>query len=364
MQPTNAILTTNIAIVGAGPIGIELAVSLKRLGVDYLHFDAQQIGYTMSWWPRDTTFFSTTERIEIAGVPIQNTTQGRTTGEEYLAYLRSIVEQFDLRVNTYEPVVGIQRAEGGGFLLLTQPQTGPRSYLARRVVLASGDMHRPHHLHIPGEDLPHVSNYFQDVHRYFRQRLLIVGGRNSAAEAALRCWRAGAQVTLSYRRAKFDERRVKHWILPDLQAQIDNGLIGFHPLTAPLEITPEHVVLARLDEQGRPTGETLRQPADFVLLLTGFEADMTLFEQAGVTLEGPSRTPRYDPATMETDVAGLYVAGTAAAGQRQEKYTVFIENSHVHVGRIVQALTGRWPARLGTIASRQYELALKDFEAN
>ena len=171
-------------------------------------------------------------------------------------------------------------------------------------------------------------------------------------------------MTLSYRRAKFDERRVKHWILPDLQAQIDNGLIGFHPLTAPLEITPEHVVLARLDEQGRPTGETLRQPADFVLLLTGFEADMTLFEQAGVTLEGPSRTPRYDPATMETDVAGLYVAGTAAAGQRQEKYTVFIENSHVHVGRIVQALTGRWPARLGTIASRQYELALKDFEAN
>ncbi len=355
--------TTDIAIVGAGPIGIELAVSLKRLGVEYLHFDAQQVGYTLSWWPRDTTFFSTTERIEIAGVPLQTVTQQRTTGEEYLAYLRSIVEQYDLHVNTYEPVVGLRRSEGG-FLLQTQPQTGPRTYLARTVVLASGDMHRPHRLGIPGEDLPHVSHYFHDVHRYFRRRLLLVGGRNSAAEAALRTWRAGAQVTLSYRRAAFDERRVKHWILPDLQAQIDLGMIGFHPLTAPLEITPGHVLLARLDEQGCPTGETILQPADFVLLLTGFEADMTLFEQAGVLLEGPSRTPRYDPATMETDVPGLYVAGTAAAGQRQERYTIFIENSHVHVGRIVQALTGRWPAALGTVPSRQYELALKDFEAN
>ncbi len=362
MQHTDTI-TADIAIVGAGPIGIELAVCLKAAGMDYVHLEARQIGHTMSWWPRDTTFFSTTERIEIAGVPLQSTAQGRTTGEEYLAYLRSIVEQFDLQVNTYEPVTGIERTEDG-FLLQTQPQTGPRAYVARNVVLASGDMHRPHRLQIPGEDLPHVSHYFRDVHPYFRRRLLIVGGRNSAAEAALRCWRAGAQVALSYRRATFDQRLVKHWILPDLQAQIDNGMIGFHPLTAPLEITPGHVVLARLDMDGCPTGETIRQPADFVLLLTGFEADMTLFQQAGVTLDGPSQTPRLDPATMETVVPGLYVAGTAAAGQRQEKYTVFIENSHVHVGRIVQALTGRWPARLGTVPSRQYELALKDFETN
>lgn len=356
-------LSTDVVIVGAGPIGVELAVCLKAAGIDYLHLEGQQIGHTISWWPRDTTFFSTTERIEIAGVPIQSRSQGRTTGEEYLAYLRSIVEQFDLRINSYEPVTQIERL-AEGFLLTTQPQTGARRYRARRVVLASGDMHRPHLLGIPGEALPHVSHYFHDVHPYFRRRLLIVGGRNSAAEAALRCWRAGAQVTLSYRRAAFDDKLIKHWILPDLRAQIDSGMIAFHPLTVPREITPSHVVLARLDESGRPTGENLVQPADSVLLLTGFEADMTLFEQAGVTLEGPSRTPRYDPATMETDAPGLYVAGTAAAGQRQEKYTLFIENSHVHAGRIVQALTGRWPDRLGTVASRQYELALKEFQAN
>jgi thioredoxin reductase (NADPH) len=173
MHNNDTITATDIAIVGAGPIGIELAVSLKQLGVDYLHFDAQQIGYTMSWWPRDTTFFSTTERIEIAGVPIQNTAQGRTTGEEYLAYLRSIVEQFDLRVNTYEPVTGIERTDGG-FLLLTQPQTGPRRYRARNVVLASGDMHRPHRLGIPGEDLPHVDGYLREPHRYYGRKVLII----------------------------------------------------------------------------------------------------------------------------------------------------------------------------------------------
>lgn len=357
------LINTDLILIGAGPIGLELAVCLRRAGVAYIHLEAQQIGHTISWWPRDTLFFSTSERIEIAGVPIPSTTQQRVTGEEYLAYLRGIVEQFDLPVNTYERVTQLQRAEAG-FFLLTERQDGPRRYFARTVVLATGDMHGPNRLHIPGEELPHVSHYFHDVHPYFRRRLLIVGGRNSAAEAALRTWRAGAHVTLSYRRAQFDEQRIKHWILPDLLAQIELGTIGFHPATLPLEITRDSVLLAKLDAAGHPTGEVIHQPTDFVLLLTGFEADMTLFEQAGVTLDGPGQTPRYNPATMETDVPGLYVAGTAAAGKRQDRYTLFIENSHVHVGRIVQALTGHWPAPLGTVAARQYELELRQFEAN
>ena len=363
MTDTSSPIATDLLVIGAGPIGLELAISLRRAGVDYIHLEARQIGYTLSWWPRNTPFFSTTERIELAGVPIANPTQARTTGEEYLVYLRSLVEQFDLPIRTYEPVTHLRRDEGG-FIVQSQPAGGTRTYHARRVVLATGDMHRPRLLHIPGEDLPHVSHYFHDVHPYFRQRLLIVGGRNSAAEAALRCWRAGAQVSISYRRAAFRERSIKHWILPDLQAQIELGLIGFYPLTVPVEITPTEVMLARLSPEGVDTGERFTVPAAFVLLLTGFEADMTLLEQAGVTLHGPTRAPVYNPTTMETDVPGLYVAGTAAAGQRQEGYTIFIENSHVHVGRIVQALTGRWPDRLGTVASRQYELALRDIEAN
>lgn len=349
--------SATIAIIGAGPIGLELAAVLKRLGADTLHFDAHQIGYTISWWPRNTYFFSTTERIELAGVPIQNRTQQRTTGEEYLAYLRSLVEQLDLQVNTYEPVVGIERRPEG-FMLRTRPQTGERRYTCRYLVLAQGDMQQPNLLGIPGEDLPHVSHYFVDPHFYFRKRLLVVGGRNSAVEAALRCWRAGSRVTLSYRRARFDERIVKSHILPDLETQIKLGTIAFLPETRPLEITPAHVVLEHI-----PDGEQIVQPSDFVLLNTGFTADPGLFEMAGVHLLGEQRIPEFNPETMETNVPGVYVAGTAAAGT-QKKYRLFIENCHIHVGKIAAALTGRWPEQLGTISERQYDLPVEDIQAN
>ncbi|MGD8489286.1 MAG: NAD(P)-binding domain-containing protein [Anaerolineae bacterium] len=357
------ILSTHVAVVGAGPIGLELAIALKRAGIDYIHFEAQQIGHTFTWWPRGTYFFSTTERIEIAGIPIQNLTQQRTTGEEYLAYLRSVVEQLDLPVRTYEPVVAATRQDEG-FLLRTAPRSGERQYRCHNLVLAIGDMHNPNRLGIPGEDLPHVSHYFRDVHPYFRQRLLIVGGRNSAAEAALRCWRAGAQVTLSYRRADFKEKLIKHWILPDLKTQIELGTIGFQPLTVPVSIRPAQVVLERLAEDGTPTGERFQHATDFVLLLTGFRADMSLFEEAGVTLTGENQQPVYDPETMETDVPGLYVAGTAAAGHRQPRYALFIENTHIHVAKIVKALTGCTPERLGTVPARQYDLPLEAFQDN
>ena len=355
-MPEKNIPTAQIAIIGAGPIGIELAVALQRAGVETLHFDAQQIGYTISWWPRQTSFFSTTERIELAGIPIPNTSQGRTTGEEYLAYLRGIVEQFDLQIKTYEPVVDIRKL-GDSFLLVTRPPAGERRYLASKVIIAIGDMHRPNELNLPGEELPHVDHYFIDPHRYFRKKLLIVGGRNSAAEAALRCWRAGAEVTLSYRRATFDEKSVKHFILPDLQAQIEMGTIDFLPETTPLEITPTQVVLQRID------GTHFQQPADFVLMLTGFIGDMSLFQKAGVALVGEEHAPWHNPETMETDIPGIYVAGTAAAGERKQRYTYFIENCHVHVARIVHHLTGVWP-KVGTIPERQYEQPLENIQAN
>lgn len=367
-QPLNqnggtALHRYDVAIIGAGPIGIELAACLRRAGVDYIHFDAHQIAHTMTWWPRNTSFFSTTERLAIAGVPIQNNHQQRITGEEYVAYLRGVVEQFDLRINTYEPVTALART-AEGFAITTQRLAGPRAYAARRVVLAIGDMHFPLRLDVPGEDLPHVSHYFHDPHDYFRKRVLIVGGKNSAVEAALRCWRVGAQVTVSYRRPYFDEKRVKHWLLPDIQAQIEAGTIRFLPETQPVAITLSHVVLAPMRDGAPISGAPpLIHETDFVLLATGFRGDQSLLEMAGVQLDGENRVPIFDPPTMETNVPGLYVAGTVAAGI-QQRYVLFIENSHEHAGKITRAITGRWPEKLGDVRGRNYELELEAIEAN
>lgn len=358
----NIVTSTEVAIVGAGPIGLELAVCLKRVGVDYLHFDAKQIGYTISWWPRNTNFFSTSERLAIAGIPIQNSHQQRITGEEYLAYLRMVVEQFDLNVNTYEPVFHIERIDDG-FLLQTHPLAGERNYFCKRVVLAMGDMAKPNYLGIPGEDLPHVSHYFTDPHFYFRKRLLVVGGKNSAVEAALRCWRSGSQVAISYHRVEFDERSVKNSILPDLKTQIRKRNITFYPETLPIEITPDHVVLAPAEDGKRIEGKPVIHPTDFVLLCTGFVGDMSLFRSAGVALHGDELVPDHNPETMETNVPGLYVAGTVAAGS-QRRYRLFIENCHAHAGKITKAITGQWPEKLGTIAARKYDLPLADIQAN
>jgi thioredoxin reductase (NADPH) len=327
--------STDVIVVGAGPIGIESAVALKKAGIEYLHFDARQIGYTVSWFAPQTRFFSSNERIAIAGVPLFTADQAKSTREEYLAYLRGVVQQFDLRIQTYEPVVGIEK-KGETFLVRTRPAAGPAMYRAKRVILATGGTERPRRLGIVGEDLSHVSHYFRDPHEYFHKRLLVVGGRNSAIEAMLRSHHAGAEVSMSYRREKLDAASIKYWLWPEMNGLIQADKIHAHFETTPVEITPASVKLARAD------GSTFDCPADFVLLLIGYGADMSLFKMAGVTLLGTGQVPKYDPATMQTDVPGIYLAGTAMGGT-QEHYQVFLENCHVHVERIVASLLGKEP---------------------
>jgi thioredoxin reductase (NADPH) len=337
---------TDVVVVGAGPIGLELAVALKAAGIDYLHFDAKQIGYTISWFPPQTRFFSSNERIAIAGVPLQTPDQTKATREQYLTYLRSIVQQFDLEIQSYTPVVGIQRNHEG-FVVSVQSGARRRQVRCRRIVLCTGGTDHPRRLNIPGEDLPHVSHYFQDPHPYFRKRLLVVGGKNSAVETALRCHHAGAYVSLSYRRQQLDARSIKYWLLPEINGLMAEGKITGLFNTVPTAITPTEVCLRPAHVAGEGNGQAavpneLRAPADFVLLQIGYEQDTTLFELAGLEVQGECKAPAYDERTMETSVPGIYVAGTAVGGT-QEKYRVFIENCHVHVGRIVSALTGVAP---------------------
>jgi len=326
---------TDVAIIGAGPIGIELAVALKKAGVDYLQFDAKQVGYTVSWFAPQTKFFSSNERIAIAGVPLVTPDQDKATREEYLAYLRSIVQQFDLKVRAYEPVVGIDRV-AGEFVLTTQPAQGRRTVRAIKIVLCIGGTDHPRRLNIPGEDLPHVNHYFQDPHAYFDQDLLVIGGKNSAVEAVLRCHHAGARVSLSYRREQLPAESIKYWLMPEITGLFKSGRIKTYFQTQPAEITSSLVKLRR------SSGETVEVPARFVLALIGYEQDNTLFKLAGVDLVGENLSPAYNDRTMETNVPGIYVAGTAVGGT-QRRFTVFIENCHVHVERIVAALTGATP---------------------
>jgi len=352
-----------VAIVGAGPIGLETAVALRRAGVSYVHLEAGAIGSTMGWWAPGTRYFSSPERIAIAGVPLVVAGEEKATREEYLRYLRQVALEFSLEVRTFERVVDTGR-EGDRFLLRTRRSAhgvgGPaeladvlgaggegrgacaggawgaddfRIYSVRSVVLAIGNMHRPRMLGVPGERLPHASHYLEDPHTYFGKRVVVVGGRNSGVEAAIRLHRAGAWVTVCQRRAELERERIKYWLLPELEWLIEKEMIGFAPSSEVREIRPDVVIIER-------DGRRSEIAADFVLLLTGYVQDPALFGMLGVELFGPERRPRLDSATMQSSVPGVYIAGTAVGGS-QDRTRVFIENSHEHVAKIARALTGR-----------------------
>ena len=375
MPPRSKPVNTHTLIVGAGPIGLELAVNLRHHDVPLVHLEAQQVGHTVSWYPKQTRYFSSPQRIAIAGVPLNNPDQTKATREQYLSYLHNIVQQFDLRVQTFEPVTQLrplpdpapptESSDAPRFAVTT-----PRAvYHAQNVVLAIGDMHQPRQLEIPGEDLPHVSHYFDEPQRYFQQNLLIVGGKNSAVEAALRCHHAGAHVAVSYRREQFDPDAIKYWLTPEINALIKHGQIKFYPATVPTRITPQHVTLQPAPGFQSAPGHNpapgddadharpVDHPADFVLLLTGYTQDKTLLRDVGLTLHGDNQAPHLDPQNMMTDLPGLYLAGTAAAGT-QNHFSLYIENSHPHVAKITQHITGQPAApHLINTAAQTYGLA-------
>ncbi len=332
-----------VAIIGAGPLGIELAVALKRASIPFIHFDARQIGHTISGFPPQTRFFSSNERIAIAGVPLQTPDQMKCTREQYLAYLRCVVQQFDLKINTYEPVVDIRltpspgtpvkgRGEGRAgstFTITTIHNNIQKTHTAEKIILATGGTAHPRRLNVPGEDLPHVHSHWSDPHDYFNKKVLIVGGKNSAVETALRFHNAGAKVALSYRSQELPAKSIKYWLLPEINSLIKSGAINAHPGTQVKRITPTHVHLS--------SGAEIE--ADFVVPQIGYTADMSLCKLANIQLEGDRQIPVYNPNTMESTVPGIYLCGTVIGGT-QDQYEIFIENGHAHVEKIVAHLTG------------------------
>ncbi len=370
-----SIMDYDLLIVGSGPIGIEVAAAARGQRLRELLVDRGQLAQTVVDWPVGSRFFSSPERMAVAGVPLQTTHQELAPREEYLAYLRNVVEVRGLEPRLNWTVAAVRRrgttteTANEGFTVDLVHSLYPErreSVTAKCVVVTTGDMATANLLGIPGEGLPHVSHYVGDPHRYFKQRLLVVGGRNSAVETAIRAWRLGAQVAISYRRRAFEERYVYSRLHLEINLLTAKGAIAFYPGTVPVRITPDAVELARAgDSDDGRKGATVEVPADFVFLATGYNAENALLAETGVRLSDPDSVPEHDRETMETNVPGLFVAGTAAAGNQRE-YQAFVGTSHDHAGKILKRAFGIDPeataAWTGSVAGRHYAFGWKDIE--
>jgi thioredoxin reductase (NADPH) len=320
----------DVLIVGAGPSGLATAIACKHFGLDYVVLEQGSLVDGIARFPINMVFFTTPELLEIGGIPLTSPYE-KPTRAEALRYYRKVVDTFQLQVSLYEKVTSIERpaAPGEPFIVESTTSRGvTRVREARNVVLAMGYYELPNMLDVPGEDLPHVTHFYKEAHPFYRQRVVIVGGKNSAAEAALEIHRAGGHVTMVHRAAGFGDS-VKYWVKPDIENRVKEGSIQAHFNAKVVEIRANEVVL--------DSGVTV--PAEAVLLLTGYRADPEFMRRIGVDLHDDTQAPTYNIDSYETNVPGLFVAGGQVAGSRTG--TVFIENGRFHGEQIAKAIAAR-----------------------
>ena len=304
----------DVVVVGAGPAGLAAAIEAKKYGLSCLVFDKGGITNSILRFPAQMIFFTTPELLEIGGVPLVSDRE-KPNRNEALKYYRKVVAMHHLNVHQYEEVLSIEQTQPHIFRL----QTAASAYEARHIVLSIGYYDNPNFMGVPGEELPHVSHYYTEAHPFFDRDVVVIGGKNSAAEAALELFRGGARVSLIHRGAEMGQG-VKYWVRPDIENRFKNSEIAPYFNSKVLEITKEHVKISQ-------NGTTREVRAQQVFALTGYHCSTTFFDQLGVRYDPNSLLPEHNPQTFETNVPGIYLAGSVIGGLKGE---IFIENGRFH----------------------------------
>lgn len=314
----------DLIIIGAGPCGLSCGIEAEKKGLDYLIIEKGNITESIRRYPRDMKFFSTSENIEIGQLPLisQDIRPNRT---EALKYYRRAAAHYGLKIQAFTTIEGIEK-EANGFML----QGSEKTFFAKNVVVATGYYDIPKTIGVEGEDLPHVSHYYDEPYRYTNTRAVVVGGANSAIETALDLYRNHVEVTIVHQFEELD-KNAKYWIVPDLENRIKNEEVKALFSSRVTRITKEIVEVEHL-----PSGQTQQLEADFVFLMTGYRPDVDLLQKTGIRLKGPAFIPELNPDTYETNVPGIYMAGSVVGGEETAK--IFIENGKLHAVPVVEAI--------------------------
>ncbi|WP_426485067.1 YpdA family putative bacillithiol disulfide reductase [Flavobacterium sp. 2] len=317
----------DLIIVGGGPIGLACAIEAQKKNLRYLIIEKGAIVNSIFNYPLYMTFFSTAERLEIGDIPF-NCLAPKPGRQEALEYYRNIHRYFNFNINLFEEVTGIQKNENAVFEITTNKN----SYKSNNVIIATGFYDIPITMNVKGEELPKVRHYYKEAHEYAFRNVLVVGANNSSVDAALECWRKGANVTMVIRKNEIN-CRVKYWVKPDIENRIEEGSIKAYFASNITEIKENEVEIET--PEGKVTIEN-----DFVLALTGYKPDLNFLENIGIQLSDDElKIPSYNSETMETNVEGLFLAGVVCGGMQTHKW--FIENSRIHAKMIVDHITSK-----------------------
>ncbi len=324
MNPLDAV------IVGAGPTGLACGIELRLRGLNAVLIEKGCVVNSLYHYPTNMVFFTTPELLEIGNIPMTSLNE-KPNRIEALKYYRRVADHFKLDIHQYEKVDNIGGADGAFDVHTTDRYGCQHHYNARKMILATGYYDVPNLMNIPGEDLPKVIHYYKEAHPYYNQDVAVIGAKNSAAIAALELFWTGARVTLIHRGGQISEK-VKYWIRPNIENRIKCGEIAAYFHTKVVEIRPDSIVL------DTPQGEAILRN-DFVFALTGYSPDLQFLNSVGVTLDPATERPRTDPATLESETPGIYLAGVIVAGMHTNE--IFIENGRFHGRQIAEDIAAK-----------------------